>query len=81
MEVFNIEKKTGSQLTKSEIYGRGEEKKKIIEVLLNMSDQENLVMYAKWGIGGLGKTTLAQFIYNDEMMKRRYEMRIWVCIR
>lgn len=68
-------------MTKSEIYGRGEEKKKIIEVLLNMSDQDNLVMYAKWGIGGLGKTTLAQFIYNDEMMKRHYEMRIWVCIR
>ncbi|KAM3695264.1 hypothetical protein ACJW31_07G118300 [Castanea mollissima] len=70
MDVFNIERKTGSHLTKSEIYGRGEEKKKIIEVLLNMYDQDNLVIYAIWGIGGLGKTTLAQ----------HYEMRIWVTI-
>ncbi|XP_030950179.1 putative disease resistance protein RGA3 [Quercus lobata] len=65
----------------SEIYGRGEEKEKILQVLLtDVSDQDNLAIYAVWGMGGLGKTTLAQLIYNDARVQRHYDMRIWVCV-
>ncbi|KAK4602892.1 hypothetical protein RGQ29_011753 [Quercus rubra] len=82
MEVFDIERRqTGSLVNESEIYGRGEEKEKIIQVLLtHVSDQENLAIYAVWGMGGLGKTTLAQLIYNDARVQRHYDMRIWVCV-
>ena len=82
MEVFDIERRqTGSVVIESEIYGRGEEKEKIIQVLLtHVSDQENLAIYAVWGMGGLGKTTLAQLIYNDARVQRHYDMRIWVCV-
>ncbi|XP_030953291.1 putative disease resistance protein RGA3 [Quercus lobata] len=82
MEVFDIERRqTGSLVNESEIYGRGEEKEKIIQVLLtHVSDQDNLAIYAVWGMGGLGKTTLAQLIYNDARVQRHYDMRIWVCV-
>ncbi|KAK4605443.1 hypothetical protein RGQ29_013484 [Quercus rubra] len=82
MEVFDIERRqTGSVVIESEIYGRGEEKEKIILVLLtDVSDQNNLAIYAVWGMGGLGKTTLAQLIYNDARVQRHYDMRIWVCV-
>ncbi|XP_023912223.1 putative disease resistance protein RGA3 [Quercus suber] len=82
MEVFDIERRqTGSLVNESEIYGRGEEKEKIIQVLLtNLSDQDNLAIYAVWGMGGMGKTTLAQLIYNDIRVQRHYDMRIWVCV-
>ncbi|KAM4133917.1 hypothetical protein ACJW30_01G367900 [Castanea mollissima] len=82
MEVCDIEgRQTGSLVYESEIYGRGEEKEKIIQVLLtDVSDQDNLAIYAVWGMGGVGKTTLAQLVYNDARVQRHYDMRIWVCV-
>ncbi|XP_026377569.1 putative disease resistance protein RGA3 [Papaver somniferum] len=32
------------------------------------------------GMGGLGKTTLAQLVYKDHSMERSFEPRAWLCI-
>ncbi|KAM3693930.1 hypothetical protein ACJW31_07G022200 [Castanea mollissima] len=82
-EVVDVQRrKTCSRVNESVIYGRDEEKEKIIEVLLtNVSDdQDNLAIYAVWGMGGLGKTTLAQLVYNDVRVEEHFELRIWVCV-
>ncbi|KAM3693929.1 hypothetical protein ACJW31_07G022100 [Castanea mollissima] len=81
-EAFDVEKRqTSSFVNESKIYGRDEEKEKIIEVLLtNVSDQDNLAIYAVWGMGGLGKTTLAQLVYNDARVESHFKLRIWVCV-
>ncbi|CAL5420525.1 unnamed protein product [Camellia sinensis] len=76
---------TSSMVNESEIYGRNDEKEMIIKMLLNNSgdhddDDDDVSVYAMCGMGGLGKTTLAQLIYNDGRVKSHFELRIWVCV-
>ncbi|KAJ9685659.1 hypothetical protein PVL29_017622 [Vitis rotundifolia] len=73
-------RETHSFVLKSEIMGRDEDKEKIIEKLLQSNNEENLSVDAIVGIGGLGKTTLAQLVYNDEKVKERFNPRLWVCV-
>ncbi|XP_011038302.1 PREDICTED: putative disease resistance protein RGA1 isoform X2 [Populus euphratica] len=69
---------TSSVVNESEIYGRGKEKEELINILLAGAD--DLPIYAIWGMGGLGKTTLAQMAYNEERVKQQFGLRIWVCV-
>ncbi|XP_078158096.1 disease resistance protein RPP13-like [Carex rostrata] len=41
---------------------------------------KRLIMVSIWGVGGLGKTTLTQKIYNCIDVKQIFEVRIWVTI-
>ncbi|KAF2320680.1 hypothetical protein GH714_029961 [Hevea brasiliensis] len=53
----------------------------MIESLLNpTSSQGNVSVNAIVGIGGLGKTALAQLVYNDEKVKNYFERKMWQCI-
>ncbi|KAI6673911.1 hypothetical protein NL676_001817 [Syzygium grande] len=62
----------------SDIYGRDIDKGKIIEMLMQPSDVENLSVIPIVGIGGLGKTTLAKLVYNENSVKEQFELRLWV---
>ncbi|XP_057990363.1 putative disease resistance protein RGA3 [Hevea brasiliensis] len=61
--------------------GREKDKEKMIESLLNPTgSQGNVSVNAIVGIGGLGKTALAQLVYNDEKVKNYFERKMWQCI-
>ncbi|XP_057989491.1 putative disease resistance protein RGA3 [Hevea brasiliensis] len=62
------------------VIGREGDKKAIIELLLASNSEENVSVLSIVGIGGLGKTTLAQFIFNDEQVSKRFEVKLWVCV-
>ncbi|THG13594.1 hypothetical protein TEA_001261 [Camellia sinensis var. sinensis] len=65
------------------VYGRDEDKKKIIELLLlgvEESSNCNIGVVPIVGMGGVGKTTLAQMVYNDDMVGKHFEIKAWVCV-
>ncbi|XP_017984413.1 PREDICTED: putative disease resistance RPP13-like protein 1 [Theobroma cacao] len=65
-----------SLLDETAIYGREEDRSNIVGLLL--SGDENLDAIALVGTGGLGKTTLAQLVYNDEKVRAHFELKAWV---
>ncbi|KAK9091168.1 hypothetical protein Sjap_024345 [Stephania japonica] len=72
---------TSSFVIEPEVYGRNEDREKIIQLLLaNVNRQDDVSIYAIFGMGGLGKTTLAQLVYNDEMVKEHFQLNVWVCV-
>uniref|UniRef100_A0A2N9GA38 Rx N-terminal domain-containing protein n=1 Tax=Fagus sylvatica TaxID=28930 RepID=A0A2N9GA38_FAGSY len=63
------------------VFGREDEKETIIDMLLNIDEEDQNVSFISIvGIGGLGKTTLAQYVYNDERVKTYFELQMWVCV-
>ncbi|KAG6632452.1 putative disease resistance protein At3g14460 [Carya illinoinensis] len=72
---------TTSLVKKSDIFGRTDDVEAIISLLLsdNVSGNE-LCLIAIVGMGGLGKTTLAQLVYNDDRMEGHFDFKAWVCV-
>ncbi|KAK7252350.1 hypothetical protein RIF29_36221 [Crotalaria pallida] len=63
------------------ICGREEEKDKIVDFLVvDASNVDHLSIFTILGMGGLGKTTLAQLIFNHDRVVNHFELRIWVCV-
>ncbi|XP_058213632.1 disease resistance protein RGA2-like isoform X2 [Rhododendron vialii] len=79
---FTKSRETSSLLTLPELIGRNQDKEKIIKVLLEdaLERDEEVSVYPIIGMGGLGKTTLAQAAFNDERMKIHFDLRIWVYV-
>ncbi|KAG6682715.1 hypothetical protein I3842_13G156200, partial [Carya illinoinensis] len=69
---------THSYVLAAKVTGREDDKKEIIKRLL--SDSENVGILPITGIGGLGKTTLAQFIFNDEEIDKHFQLKMWACV-
>ncbi|AES69056.1 putative P-loop containing nucleoside triphosphate hydrolase, leucine-rich repeat domain, L [Medicago truncatula] len=70
---------TSSFMNESIIYGREHEKEEIIDFLLSYSHGDNRVpIISIVGLNGIGKTTLAQLVYNDHMTRDQFEVIGWI---
>ncbi|XP_076909417.1 putative disease resistance RPP13-like protein 1 [Bidens hawaiensis] len=65
----------------SGIVGRKKEKKELLMKLLGDEPcNQNFSMVPIVGMGGLGKTTLARLLYDDEEVKKHFKLKAWVCV-
>ncbi len=71
---------THSFVHPSNVICRDDDKKEIIDLLIIQDGRTNVNVIPIVGIGGLGKTTLAKLVYNDEWVVSHFEMRMWVCV-
>ena len=77
-QVSNTVRKTHPFVRAKDVIGRENDKKVIIKYLLDSNIEENVSVLPIVGIGGLGKTTLAQLVFNDEEIKNHFEKKLWV---
>ncbi|KAA0058598.1 putative disease resistance RPP13-like protein 1 isoform X1 [Cucumis melo var. makuwa] len=75
-------RETHSFIPQDEVVGRNDDKEAVIDLLLNSNTKEDIAIVSIVGMGGLGKTALAQSIYNHHSMTNdgQFQMKLWVCV-
>ena len=64
----------------SEVVGRGDDVLKMVNLLIGANNQRVISVIPIVGMAGLGKTTIAQLVYNDKRVKKHFDEKIWVCV-
>ncbi|TYI85225.1 hypothetical protein E1A91_D05G425100v1 [Gossypium mustelinum] len=62
-----------------EYVGRANEKQQMLE-LLKSTNSDGVCVVSIVGMGGIGKTTLAQLVFNDPSIKESFDHKSWVCV-
>ncbi|XP_059443221.1 putative disease resistance RPP13-like protein 1 [Corylus avellana] len=70
-----------SVVTEPHVYGRDSDKEALFELLLSEKCRNaQLSVIPILGMGGIGKTTLAQLLFNDKKVEGLFDLKSWACV-
>ncbi|KAJ0717042.1 putative virus X resistance protein-like, coiled-coil [Helianthus annuus] len=72
-----------SVVNPSSIVGRQTQKDALVQQLLLPTDEpcdQNYGIVPIIGMGGVGKTTLARLVYDEQLVKDHFDLKAWVCV-
>ncbi|XBI07520.1 hypothetical protein VPH35_135414 [Triticum aestivum] len=74
-------RQTHSKLDETnKMFGRDDDKEGVVKLLLDQQDQQKVQVLPIFGMGGIGKTTLAKMVYNDREVQHHFKLKIWHCV-
>jgi Leucine-rich repeat (LRR) protein len=59
---------------------RSKEQDKIVKILLDNANNDDLLVLPIVGMGGLGKTTFVQLLYSDPKIENHFQFQKWYCV-
>ncbi|KAM5568325.1 putative disease resistance protein [Rosa sericea] len=71
-------RRTYSHIIDRDVVGLEESVRELAVHLVKSGDRHRVVSI--WGMGGLGKTTLAKQVYHDREVRQHFDSFAWVCI-
>ncbi|KAF8697186.1 hypothetical protein HU200_036187 [Digitaria exilis] len=75
---LRLQRQTSSIVHEPSIHGREVDKSNIMQMLL--SEVRPMAALAIVGMGGIGKTTLAQLVFNDLRVRHYFDRLVWICV-
>ncbi|CAL9185496.1 unnamed protein product, partial [Musa hybrid cultivar] len=80
-----VPRTTTSFPIETQVFGRDEQLNHLLEQLMKSADgsgssNSSISTLTIFGIGGVGKTTLAQHAYHHEKVKDYFHHKVWVCV-
>ncbi|MED6215921.1 hypothetical protein PIB30_002608 [Stylosanthes scabra] len=72
-------KTPSTSLVRGNVHGREDDQEALVK-MLNDNNEHHLSMISIVGMGGVGKTTLAQWMYNNAELMEGFNLKAWACI-
>ncbi|KAK8992968.1 hypothetical protein V6N11_049027 [Hibiscus sabdariffa] len=69
-----------SLVDSSRVVGREADIQKLVDLLIGSTAHQSLSVASIVGMGGLGKTTLAKSVCNNDKIQNHFKTIIWICV-
>nr|XP_027127014.1 putative disease resistance protein RGA3 [Coffea arabica] len=74
------DRSTDPFVDESQTVGREAEVSEVVSLLISSDYEKDLPVISIVGMGGQGKTTLAQMVLKNESVTKHFDKKIWVCV-